>query len=122
MIRAGRDSDAIALLRKLRAKYPNNAEIAYVQGNVYFDRMWWSYGFDSYRAAVRLDPAYRQDRVLIGNVLTSFVSSRWGGTGEKFIEREVGAAAVPYLHEATRSSSMSMQKRASRVLSHLEHR
>jgi eukaryotic-like serine/threonine-protein kinase len=122
MVRAGRDSDAIVLLRKLRAKYPNSAEVAYVQGNVYFDRMWWSYGFDSYRAAVRLDPAYRQDRLLIGNVMKSFISNRWGSTGERFIEREIGAAAIPYLREATRSNSMSMRNRASRLLARLEHR
>ena len=78
--------------------------------------MWWSDGFDAYRAAVNRAPAYRQDRTLILNVVKSFMSERYGGIGARFIEREIGAAAIPYLEQATRSNSQSVRARAARLL------
>jgi hypothetical protein len=90
-------------------------------GNVYFDRMWWNDGFDAYRVAVSHEPAYRQDRTLIMNVLKSFVSERYGAIGARFIEREIGTAAIPYLEPLARSNSLSTRARASRLLAKLNH-
>jgi serine/threonine-protein kinase len=118
LVRAGRGTAALEDLRKLRAKYPDNPDVAYWMGNVYFERMWWSDGFDAYHVAVR-EPAYRQDRTLITNVLKSFISERYGATGERFIEREIGAAAIPYLEQAARSNSLSVHARASHLLTKL---
>src|SRR5439155_22556786 len=119
LARGGRAAAALDALRKLRVKYPDNPDVAYVTGNVYFDRRWWNDGFDAYRVAVRGEPAYRQDRTLIMNVLKSFMSERYGGIGARFIEREIGAAAIPYLQEATRSNSQSVRAHASRLLTRL---
>jgi hypothetical protein len=119
LARAGRATAALDAFRKLRVKYPDNPDVAYWMGNVYFDRMWWSYGFEAYRVAVSREPAYRKDRTLISNVLKSFVSERYGGVGARFIEREIGAAAIPYLEEATRSNSLSVRAHASRLLAKL---
>ena len=88
-------------------------------GNVYFDRMWWSDGFDAYRVAVSREPAYRRDRTLITNILKSFMSERYGATGARFIEREVGAPAIPYLEQAARSNSQSVRAHATRLLAKL---
>jgi predicted Zn-dependent protease len=119
LLRAGHASAALDALRKLRAKYPDNPDVAYVMGNGYFDRMWWNDGFNAYRVAVSRDPAYRHDRVLISNVLKSFESDRYGSVGARFIEREIGAAAIPYLEEAARSSSRNVHAHASRLLARL---
>jgi serine/threonine-protein kinase len=121
LVRAGHGGAALELLRKLRLKYPEHARVAYLMGNVYFDRMWWGDGFEAYRVAVR-DPAYRQDPTLITNVVKSLISERYGGVGTRFIEREVGAAAVPYLQDAARSKSQSVHARASRLLAKLNPR
>jgi serine/threonine-protein kinase len=118
LVRAGHGAAALEELRKLRVKYPDNPDVAYWMGNVYFDRMWWSDGFDAYRVAVR-EPAYRQDPTLITNVLKSFISESHGGTGARFIEREIGAAAIPYVEQATRSNSLSVRGRAAHVLANL---
>ena len=120
LVRAGRGSAALDMLRKLRLKYPNNPRVAYLIGNVYFDRMWWSEGFDAYRVAVTGNAAYRQDRTLIVNVLKSFMSERYGSVGARFIEREIGAAAIPFLQDAARGNSVSIRARASRLLAKLE--
>jgi hypothetical protein len=120
LVRAGHFTASIEALRKLRAKYPDNAEVAYVSGNVYFDRMWWNDGFAAYRVAVSHDSAYRHDRVLILNVLKSLVSESHGAVGERFIEREIGSAAIPYVEEAARSSSRNVSTRAARLLARLK--
>jgi hypothetical protein len=119
LARAGHVSAGIEALRKLRARFPDNAEVAYVMGNVYFDRMWWNDGFAAYRVAVSRDPAYRHDRILILNVLKSLVSDSHGSVGERFIEREIGSAAIPYVEEAARSNSRNMSTRAARLLARL---
>jgi hypothetical protein len=119
LVRAGHVTAGIEALRKLRARYPDNAEVAYVMGNVYFDRLWWNDGFAAYRVAVSRDSAYRQDRVLILNVLKSLVSESHGGVGERFIEREIGSAAIPYVEAAVQSSSRNESTRAARLLARL---
>jgi hypothetical protein len=119
LVRAGRGTAALDTLRKLRARYPDNAEVAYLMGNVYFDRLWWIDGFAAYRVAVSRNPAYRQDRTLIANVLKSFMSERYGSVGARFIEREIGAAAIPYLENAARSRSQNERARAMHVLAKL---
>jgi hypothetical protein len=119
LIRAGRGTAALDALRKLRVRYPDNPEVAYWMGNLYFDRLWWSDGFEAYRVAVSRNPAYRQDRTLILNVLKSFMSDRYGGVGSRFIEREIGAFAIPYLEESLRSKSQSVRARASHLLARL---
>jgi eukaryotic-like serine/threonine-protein kinase len=119
LVRAGHEAAALDALRKLRVKYPDHPDVAYLMGNVYFDRMWWGDGFDAYRVAVSREPAYRHDRTLISNVLKSFISERYGATGARFIEREIGAPAIPYLEQATRSNSLSVRAHASRLLAKL---
>jgi serine/threonine-protein kinase len=119
LVRAGHFTAGIEALRKLRARYPDNAEVAYVMGNIYFERLWWNDGFASYRVAVSRNSAYRHDRVLILNVLKSLVSESHGGVGERFIEHEIGSAAIPYVEEAARSSSRNVSTRAARLLAKL---
>src|SRR6185436_7306899 len=77
LLKGGRWAAAIDTLRKLRAKHPDNAEVAYVMGHAYFEKMWWSDGFEAYRAAIARNPDYRRDPQLIGDVMKSFVSDRY---------------------------------------------
>jgi serine/threonine-protein kinase len=120
LIRAGRETAALESLRKLRAKHPRDPEVAYLMGNVFCQRMWWSDGFEAYRTAVSGNPAYRQDPVLISNVVKSLISERHAGIGEHFIEHEIGSAAVPALEEASKSSSPNVRSRAARLLAKLK--
>jgi hypothetical protein len=119
MLRGGRSAVVLDALRRLRAKYPDDAEIPYLMGHAYFDKLWWNDGFEAYRAAIARNPAYRQDRELIGDVLKSFASNRYAGVGAHFIEREIGAAAIPYLEELVRSKSPNVRAHASRLLTKL---
>jgi hypothetical protein len=120
LIRAGRTAAALDLLRKLRAKHPADPEVAYLMGNLYFDRMWWNDGFEAYRVALSGNPAYRKDPLLISNVVKSFISERYAPIGARFIEREIGSAAIPSLEEAARSTSPNVRGHASRLLAKLE--
>jgi len=51
--------------------------------------------------------------------LKSLISERHGAIGARFIEQEIGAAAIPYLEEAMRSNSESVRARASHLLTKL---
>jgi serine/threonine protein kinase len=119
LVRGGRAGTALEALRKLRARNPKDAEIHYLMGRAYFDKLWWNDGFEAYHAAIALDPSYRTDRDLITDVLKSLVSDRYGAAGARFVEREIGAAAVPYVEDLTRSKSVNIQKRATRLLPRL---
>jgi serine/threonine-protein kinase len=116
LVQAGRSAAALDVLRKLHAKYPQDPDVAYLMGNLYFDRMWWADGFDAYRVAVG---RYRQDPVLISNVVKSFISDRYAETGVRFIEHEIGAAAIPALEEAARGKSLNVRTHAQRLLARL---
>jgi len=120
LLKIGRSTTALEILRKLRARYPGNAEVPYVMGRVYFDKLWWSDGFEAYQAAVARNPAYRQDPTLISDVLKSLVSEKESANGARFIEREVGAAAIPYVEELTASKNQNIRARAKVLLARLK--
>jgi len=66
---------------------------------------------------MRNDPAYRSDEKLIRNVIRCLVSDRFHSKCADFLVREVGAAAAPYLEEASRSDPYAnVQSRAARLL------
>jgi hypothetical protein len=120
MMKSGRSATALDLLRKLRARNPDNAEIPYLMGRIYFEKLWWGDGFEAYRSAIARDQAYRQDPDLISDVLKSLVSETEGAAGERCIEREIGAAAIPYVQELTRSKSQNIRTRATHLLAKLK--
>lgn len=101
---AGRTSGATKALHKLGRKYPKNAEIPYILGQLYFSKLWVKDGIDSFRKAILLDPAYRSDPELIKAALNGLGNDKYHYSVRRFLVREIGQPAVPYLHEATQGS------------------
>jgi tetratricopeptide (TPR) repeat protein len=91
---------AASLLRKARKEHPDNAEIAYLAGRAYFGQLWWADGIDSFRAAIMLDPTYREDPDLLKAVLKGFLTTP--GVDDRilsFMRHDIGAPMRPYLEE-----------------------
>jgi serine/threonine-protein kinase len=118
MVREKRRDPALRALAKLRAQHPTSAYAPYLEGHVNFDNLRWVDGLASYGAAIRNNPAYRSDPTLIRNLIECLVSDRFHDECEAFLVREVGAPAIPFLEEASRSHAFaSVQSRAARLLS-----
>ncbi len=98
---ASEDYDSAArLLRTARKQHPENAEIAFLAGKAYFAQLWWADGIDSFRAAIKLDPAYKENPELLKAVLKGFLTTP--DTDDRivsFMRRDIGPPLRPYLEE-----------------------
>jgi serine/threonine-protein kinase len=119
LIARNRTSDATARLQKLRKQYPANAYLPFVIGNLYFDRLVWKKGFEAYRDAIALDPAYRRDPRVIANAIRSLASRSQAWRGVRFLEQEIGAPAIPLLEEVADSRSLGIRNHSRRLLARL---
>jgi hypothetical protein len=95
------------------------AELRVRLGHGYAARSWWKESLEAYRAAVRLEPAYRADPALIENTIRGLVSPSHGGRAARFLRDEIGAPAIPFLEKARRSKSLNTQRHAERLLRQL---
>jgi eukaryotic-like serine/threonine-protein kinase len=119
-IDSGRSAPREAVLKtiaRLRKQAPSNAELAYLEGNAFSRKMWWSEALASYRDAIRLDSQYREDPRLINNMIGALMSSSFHHNGARFLRDEIGAPAVPLLEDASREAeSTTTRKRAAALL------
>jgi hypothetical protein len=119
LIRAKRWTDAVHALEELKKQHQQEAYVPYLLGNLYFEKFWAQQGFEAYRDALRLDPAYRDDPLLIRNAIRMFISDGHAFRAEKFLRDDVGRPAIPYLEEARQSRNPVVRRRAERVLAQL---
>jgi len=111
---------ALSELGKLRKQHPTSAYVPYLQGKLYFERLWWKDGFEAYGAAVRNDPRYREYSPVIRDAIRALSSRSQPWRATRFIRNVIGAPAVPFLKEAaTHSRSKSVRQRARRLLGQL---
>jgi eukaryotic-like serine/threonine-protein kinase len=121
LVAAGRGSSAVTPLVRLRKQFPRSAEIPYLLGQVYFDRLWCSQGIEAFRAAIAKNGAYRQDEHLITSALHCFLSPPNSGRVSRFLRDDVGTPAVPYLQTmATKHPNSKVRERAARALRDLQ--
>ncbi len=94
---------ALSLLVKARRDFPQNAQLAFQAGRVYFAKLYWTDGLASFRDAIRLDPSYRSDPELIKTALRGFITTPGVERDlETFLREDIGEPAVPYLEETAR--------------------
>lgn len=117
LLRAGRRDEAVAGLEKLRRKHPKNAYVAYLLGNLYFERRWWTDGMKAYRAAIQNNRAYRGRATLNRNVIRALGSAKTYGRASYLIRNDIGRAAIPFLRVAARTDkNPTVRARAERLL------
>ena len=113
-ISARRSEQALGLLVRSRKKYPQNGEIPYLAGTLYFDKMWWNDGLKMFREALRIDPHYATDGDMIKAVVKGFATTpSYNDDIATFLRDEVGSPAEAYLDEvATTHTNPAVRKRA----------
>ena len=120
LIRSGRKAAAIDRLQDLQKRHRESAYVPYLLGTLLLDKMWGREGFDAYREALRRNPAYRSDPVVIRSAVALFESYNHGSRAVAFVCDEIGAAAIPYLEAAAKSRSTNISVRARQALSQLQ--
>jgi hypothetical protein len=119
-IETGRRDEAMRLLQIHRQLRPRSAYLAYLHGNVFFDRMWWTQGFAAYEVAIKHNPAYKSDPVLIRNVLRSLWSAKAYRRGQTFLLK-LGKPALPAVRAmADAVKSPHVKARATAMAKRLE--
>jgi eukaryotic-like serine/threonine-protein kinase len=93
----GRGQQAVARLRELRRKRPDDATVVYALGRAYHGLGWPKQTVAAYRDALRMDPSLRDDPELIRD-LVSLLGSRTGWqAAAQLLEQGVGEPAEPAL-------------------------
>jgi eukaryotic-like serine/threonine-protein kinase len=119
---SGDYTEALAALEEMRAADPSSTDVHYALANLYAESQRWPDAIASYAAILRLDAAYKTDARLIGDVVEALGSDDAYQVAARLIENELGAAALPRLEEASRSTNPELRTRAGLVLSGLKQR
>jgi serine/threonine-protein kinase len=118
LVRARRWAQAVHELQALQKRYPDNAYVPFVLGNVYLDQLQAAQGVAAYRQAFRLDPAYRGNAVIIHNAIRLLSIEGQASRAQRFLAEDIGAPAIPALEAARTGRAASvlaeLRRRASR--------
>ncbi len=108
---------ALEIVNAARLLAPQNAELAYLDGRIYFAKLWWTDGIRCLRDAVRLEPAYRSDPELIKTVLRGFlITPRTESNLAAFLV-ELGPDARPLVEDAAQNHpNRALRDRAAALL------
>jgi hypothetical protein len=99
----GEREAAIDLLIKARVVYPDDADLPYHAGKLYFSKLWWTDGLKSFRDAIRLEPTYRTDPELIKTVLKGFITTpTYNEELASFLREDIGEPSKMFLEETAR--------------------
>jgi len=112
---------ALALVTKERTAHPDSAQLAFLEGKIYFAKLWWSNGIKAMRDAIRLDPGYRSDPELIKLAIRAFLTTPDTDPQlAELLQKDIGAPARPLLTETAKSnSSPALRARAAAELERL---
>jgi eukaryotic-like serine/threonine-protein kinase len=95
---------ALDVVTKARRAHPESAQLAYLDGKIYFAKLWWTDGVKAFRDAIHLDPAYRTDPELVKIVIRGFITTPDPDSRiEELIREDLGDAAKPALEETAKS-------------------
>jgi serine/threonine-protein kinase len=118
LIQQGRRDEAIqGIVRLRRANFTRSGYLAYLLGNLYFEKMQWSNGLAAYGDALRLKPEYRGNATLNENVIRALAHNQtWRKVNTLYVNQIRGAGAK-YLREAAQSDkSPAVRQRAKQIL------
>jgi hypothetical protein len=94
---------ALDVVTKARRSHPESAQLAYLDGKIYFAKLWWTDGVKAFRDAIRLDPAYRTDPELVKIVIRGFITTPDADSRIEELIQDLGDAAKPALEETAKS-------------------
>jgi serine/threonine-protein kinase len=123
LIKAGREEEAIAALRLVRATSKKSAYAPYLLGNLYFEKRWWTVGMEHYAEAIAKNRSYRRKAVLNRNLIRALGDRRTARDASALILRSIGRIALPFLDSAAkRDPSKTVRQRAAELSRQLRRR
>lgn len=99
LLRGDNGARSIKPLQTLSYKHPKNAEIAFLLGQLYLEKLWVDDGLKAFRRAVEIDPSLRSNPFLIRAVIHGLGNDGDARQVRRFLAKEIGAPAAPYLTE-----------------------
>ena len=120
LARSGRGQDAVNKLRALRKERPRDAQVAYALGRVSNSLGWPRPTIEAYRDAIKLDPALREDPLLIQHLVGLLDSKSTWQSAARMLETEIGPPAILALEAVAASDpSPTIRERAARIIAKL---
>jgi serine/threonine protein kinase len=111
MLKDGKRELARQSLHALWKKSPNSAQIPFLLGNIYNDKLWWSVAMDHYKIAIGKNNGYRSNAILNRNVIKMLGSSKTVRKAQAFLRNTLGRSSRPYLAQAAKSAANGNVKR-----------
>ena len=96
---ASTSEDVMRALHRMALADPLNAEIPLTIGQIYCEKLWVSDCLEHFRKAIRIDAAMRDDERLLRSVMYGLGSDSRHGEIRRFLVKDIGSGAVPYLQE-----------------------
>ncbi|HEY6877616.1 MAG TPA: protein kinase [Polyangiales bacterium] len=113
--------EAIAGIKELRKKSPNNPYLPYLLGDLYFGRNWMSDALVKYREAMKLSDNYKKRASIHKNAIHALGSDRAYPKARVLLVRDIGRAALPALRRAAKADENPViRKRAHLIAEQLD--
>lgn len=121
IVHGDRSTRALKEVQKLSYKYPKSAEIAYILGQLYCDKLWMTDGMEAFRRALRIEPALRTNPYLIRAVVNGIGNDSDHIKVRRFLVQEIGKPAIPFLEEMSQGNyRQQIKERATNILSEIK--
>jgi hypothetical protein len=121
IVEGDRSTRTLKELQKLSYKYPKNAEVSYILGQLYCDKLWMNDGLKFFQRAIELDRSFRSNPYLIKAVIAGLGNDSDHKKVERFITEEIGQPAAPFLEEVLQGSwRQQVKDRAAAILQKLK--
>ncbi|WP_428265514.1 protein kinase domain-containing protein [Haliangium sp.] len=121
LINQGKRDEAIRGILKLRrSKFPKSAYLAYLLGNLYFEKVYWSDGLDAYTEAIQLDRSYRNRVTLQRNAIRALGNNGSRPKAYRLFMKHIKGAGLKQLRLAARNDkNPEVRRRAQWVINQL---
>lgn len=121
IVQGDRSQKTLKELQKLSYRYPKNAEVAYILGQLYCEKLWMVDGLAYFRRAIQLDGSYRTSPFLIKAVVAGLGNDSDHSKVEHFLVQEIGQPAAPFLSDVLDGSwRQQVKDRAADILKKLK--
>jgi serine/threonine protein kinase len=124
LVQKGRRDEAIRRIVQLRrTDFPNSGYLAYMLGNLYFQKQQWSNGLEAYEDALRLKPDYRGYARLNENAIRAFSNNKTWAKARALFTGRIRQAGLKYLRQAAQSDkNLVVRNRAKQVITAINRR
>jgi serine/threonine-protein kinase len=117
LIQQGRREDAIqGILRLRRTTFPRSGYLAYLLGNLYFDKTYWDDGLDAYLDAVKFTPQYRSNANVNENAIRALSHDQARHKASALFTEYIRRSGLKYLRKAAASDKNPKVRQRAKAL------